>query len=82
MKIQIVLFFLCVTLISGCAAATYNTIPAGKTDADWGTDEAYCLKKSGRITGFLASTPIGLAINAGGANQKNEQCLKDLGWIK
>lgn len=78
---KFVLLIVCFSIF-GCAAASYNTIPAGKTEDDWGKDEAYCLKKSGRVTGFFASTPVGLAINAGGADKRNEECLKELGWIK
>ncbi|MDP1989475.1 MAG: DUF1566 domain-containing protein [Syntrophales bacterium] len=65
----------------GCTA-TANRIPDGKTEADWGADEQYCLNKSGKVTGFFAHTPIGLAVNVGGADEQYKNCLKELGWIK
>ena len=70
--------------IFGCAATGQTRVPNGKTyEANWGADEAYCLKKSGRVTGFLAASPIGWIINyAGGADKRNEDCLRALGWIE
>jgi hypothetical protein len=57
-------------------------LQVGKTEADWGADEKYCLEKPGRITGLWANSPIGLAVHLGGADKQNEDCLKELGWIK
>ena len=76
---KLLIFMWCLALL-GCAAAS-NTYPPGKTDADWEKDEAYCLQKSGKVTGFLGSNPLGLAINAS-ANQKYNECLRELGWLK
>ncbi len=65
----------------GCATATTNTYPVGKTDADWEKDEQYCIEQSGKITGFMAANPVALVVN-NGANKRYEACLKELGWIK
>jgi hypothetical protein len=80
MRKAIIILFVCFFI--GCSASNnykFKT-PHGKTDADWGTDEQYCLDKAGKVTGFLASTIFALKnINT---EKKYEQCLRDLGWIE
>ena len=75
--------FLIVAMVvmTGCGAATYNTIPAGKTVSDWGHDEQYCLDKAHRFTGFWITTPLVLW-NIAEGDKRNEACLRELGWIK
>ena len=76
---RITLMLLCLVFM-GCAHS-FSTLPPNKTDADWERDSEYCLKSSGKITGFFAFNPLALAINAG-ADKRFEQCLIDLGWVK
>jgi hypothetical protein len=77
---RIALLVLCLAFM-GCAASS-NRIPDGKTDADWTKDEQYCIDRSGMITGFFASSPIGLVINLGGAHKRYEGCLREKGWME
>jgi hypothetical protein len=74
-------FFIAVVMLIGCAANT-NRVPDGKTDADWEKDEAYCLKQSGKVTGFFAQTTPGMLVNFTGANKRYNQCLRELGWLE
>jgi hypothetical protein len=65
----------------GCAAGPPR-IPDGKTEKDWKADEEFCLRISGKYTGFLAVTPLGIAANLGGADRQYEECLREKGWIE
>ena len=78
----IFMLFVSVFLIS-CAGRWVNTIPPGKTvEQNWEADEKYCREKSGKVTGVLGVTAIGIINNAGGASDNYNKCLEELGWMK
>jgi hypothetical protein len=76
-----------ILVVMGCASGNKQVAateeykyPPGKTDADFGIDEETCLKRSGKTTGFFAQFPLALASNLGGANQRYNDCMKEMGW--
>jgi hypothetical protein len=74
------IFLLCLALF-GCARAA-NVVPDGKTyEANWEADEKYCLEKSGKVTGFWSGNFFVSIWNLN-ANQKYNECLRELGWLK
>lgn len=80
-KILFLLFFF-IFLISGCGRWV-NTIPPGKTvEQNWEQDEMYCREKSGKITGVLGVSVIGVVNNTSIVNDNYNKCLEELGWMK
>lgn len=75
-----IIFLMMCLVVMGCAANS-NTYPAGKSDADWEADEAFCLQKSGKVTGFLSGIPVIFIFNTN-ANQRYNDCLREKGWLK
>jgi len=76
----IAIIAVCGLMISGCATADTNTIPQGKTEADWETATQYCLDRAGVKTGFWAANPVAAAMNVS-ARERYKQCLVDTGWL-
>jgi len=79
-KILIIVFIL---FSIGCSGVQ-NSIPTGKTiEIDWESDELSCRKSSGKVTGILAPTPIGLWENKiNNADKRYMDCMIKLGWYK
>ena len=79
---KILLIFICICVVLGCARWR-NTIPPGKTiEADWERDEKYCREKSGKVTGVLGATLYQANNSFSGANDRYNKCLEELGWME
>lgn len=79
---NIILTLAATSILMGCAAASVNTVPEGKTEADQTAAEEYCIKKSGLVTGarlYWGAEPRWLHNMK--ARERYKQCLIDTGWL-
>jgi hypothetical protein len=77
---KMALLMLCFAFI-GCASTKLYP-PAGKTENELALDETYCRISSDKRTGLRGLTPVGIAVNVSGANDKYNKCLIEKGWLK
>jgi len=78
---NIILTLAATSILMGCAAASTNTIPQGKTESDQTAAEEYCQKKANLHTGFWAFNNAWYIYDNFRAREEYKQCLVNTGWL-
>jgi uncharacterized protein YceK len=78
---NIILTLAAASILMGCAAASVNTVPEGKTENDQTAAEEYCQEKANLHTGFWAFNNAWYIYDNFRAREEYRKCLIETGWI-